>query len=295
MTSRLLALAALPLLASLGCAVAPLPAPAPAPASKAAVVDLTPPPAKTGDEKAGYKKAGDKEAGGTSQDSAAASTEGKGEPGDAGEPDEEATGDDDAPAGTGARRYEEGRMATGASRADLGASAGGDPLSARGNLWGDSIGDSFGAGGLGLSGLGLGSGGGSKGKPPTIRMGSTTVSGRLPPEVIRRIVRQNFGRLRLCYEGGLKKDQKLEGKVVVQFVIGQDGQVSSATDQGSTMKDKAVVACAVKTIQGLSFPTPEGGVVVVTYPITFLPGEPAPAAPAPAAAPAPKAPAPKAP
>ena len=32
----------------------------------------------------------------------------------------------------------------------------GDPLSARGNMWGDSIGESFGAGGLGLSGIGEG-------------------------------------------------------------------------------------------------------------------------------------------
>src|SRR5262249_15120501 len=35
-------------------------------------------------------------------------------------------------------------------------SLGNDPLSARGNMWGDQIGDSFGAGGLGLSGIGEG-------------------------------------------------------------------------------------------------------------------------------------------
>jgi len=36
----------------------------------------------------------------------------------------------------------------------------GDPLSARGNMWGGDIGDSFGAGGLGLTGTGSGSGAG---------------------------------------------------------------------------------------------------------------------------------------
>ena len=42
-------------------------------------------------------------------------------------------------------------------------SLGNDPLSARGNMWGDAIGDSFGAGGLGLSGIGEGGGGRGEG------------------------------------------------------------------------------------------------------------------------------------
>ena len=41
--------------------------------------------------------------------------------------------------------------------------AGDDPLSAKGNMWGDAIGDSFGAGGLGLSGAGEGGGGQGEG------------------------------------------------------------------------------------------------------------------------------------
>ena len=42
-------------------------------------------------------------------------------------------------------------------------SLGTDPMSARGNMWGDAIGDSFGAGGLGLSGVGEGGGGRGEG------------------------------------------------------------------------------------------------------------------------------------
>ena len=44
-----------------------------------------------------------------------------------------------------------------------GAPLGNDPLSARGNMWGEEIGDSFGAGGLGLSGVGEGGGGRGEG------------------------------------------------------------------------------------------------------------------------------------
>ncbi len=38
-----------------------------------------------------------------------------------------------------------------------------DPLSARGNMWGDEAGESFGAGGLGLTGIGEGGGGRGEG------------------------------------------------------------------------------------------------------------------------------------
>jgi hypothetical protein len=185
-------------------------------------------------------------------------------------------------------------------------SLGNDPLSARGNMWGNDIGESFGAGGLGLSGIGEGGGGRGEGiglggigtighgagtgtgqgfgsghgrlggshrtKPPSVRMGATSVSGRLPPEVIQRIVRQNFGRFRLCYENGLRNNPNLQGRVAVNFVIGRDGAVSQVQNGGSDLPDSGVVQCVVRAFYGLSFPQPEGGIVTVGYPIMFSPG-----------------------
>jgi len=184
-------------------------------------------------------------------------------------------------------------------------SLGTDPLSARGNMWGDSIGESFGAGGLGLSGIGEGGGGRGEGiglgsigtighgagtgtgqgfgsghgrlgrshraRPPRVRMGATSVSGRLPPEVIQRIVRQNFGRFRLCYENGLRNNPNLQGRVAVNFVIGRDGRVSNVGG-GGDIPDGGVISCVTRAFYGLSFPQPEGGIVTVTYPIVFSPG-----------------------
>src|SRR5689334_9657332 len=49
--------------------------------------------------------------------------------------------------------------------------------------------------------------------------------GRLPPEVIQRIVRQNFGSFRLCYENSLRNCPNLQGRVAVRFVIDSDGSV----------------------------------------------------------------------
>ena len=185
-------------------------------------------------------------------------------------------------------------------------SLGTDPISARGNMWGDSIGDAFGAGGLGLSGIGEGGGGRGEGiglgsigtighgagtgtgqgfgsghgrlggshrtRPPRVRMGATTVNGRLPPEVIQRIVRQNYGRFRLCYENGLRNNPNLQGRVSVRFVIGRDGSVSNVGNAGSDLPDPGVVSCVTRAYYGLSFPQPEGGIVTVVYPIMFSPG-----------------------
>ncbi len=107
---------------------------------------------------------------------------------------------------------------------------------------------------------------------PTLREGATRVNGRLPPEVITRIVRQNFGRFRLCYEGGLRNDPNLQGRVAVKFVIDRGGAVAMTNDGGSDLPDQSVVQCVVRSFGNLSFPAPEGGMVTVVYPISFSPG-----------------------
>ncbi len=182
-----------------------------------------------------------------------------------------------------------------------------DAVSAQGNMWGDEIGESYGAAGLGLSGLGetgggrgfgiglgdigpLGHGAGlglrdgfgigagrSSGtrtpKPPfTMRPGQTVVSGRLPPEVIQRIVRQNYGRFRMCYEQGLLKNPNLSGRVSVRFAISREGAVQTAQNGGSDLPDSSVVGCVVSAFYGLTFPEPDNGIVTVSYPIMFSPG-----------------------
>jgi hypothetical protein len=186
-------------------------------------------------------------------------------------------------------------------------SLGQDEKSARGNMFGDTIGDSFGAGGLGLSGVGEGGGGRGEGiglgnfgglghgagtgtgqgigsgrgrlggghqvRAPRIREGATQVNGRLPPEVIQRIVRQNFGRFRLCYENGMRNNPNLQGRVTVKFVIDRSGAVGMTADGGSDLPDQGVVQCVVRGFGNLSFPQPEGGMVTVVYPIMFNPGD----------------------
>ena len=105
---------------------------------------------------------------------------------------------------------------------------------------------------------------------PMIRMATTVVSGRLPPEPIQRAVRQNDGRFRACYHEGLLRNPQLTGTVTTRFVIGRDGTVISATDGGSTLTDRLVVDCIVRTFKALVFPVPDG-LVTVVYPFALSP------------------------
>jgi len=100
--------------------------------------------------------------------------------------------------------------------------------------------------------------------------GATLSSAALPPEVIRRIVRQNFGRFRLCYENGLRTDPTLAGSVRTRFVIESDGAAGTVSDAGSVMSDAGVVACVQRAFGSLAFPQPAGGVsMTVTYSLSF--------------------------
>lgn len=95
---------------------------------------------------------------------------------------------------------------------------------------------------------------------------------RLPAEVIRMTVRRNFSALRSCYEEGLGRDSKLEGRVDVRFVIARDGTVSAVGDGESPMPDEEVTQCVLNAFRTLHFPKPNGGIIKVTYPIAFSPG-----------------------
>jgi hypothetical protein len=182
-----------------------------------------------------------------------------------------------------------------------------DSVNAVGDLFSRDIGDGFGSGGLGLSGGGLGGGGkglgvgmgdigtcsglscygngkdgfirsvGRPGAPdhvtkgPRIAIQPATLSGHLPADVIQRIVRQNFGRFRQCYEVGLRSNPNLEGRVVARFVIGRDGAVSNVS-AGGDLPDAGVRSCVASAFYGLSFPSPDVGIVTVSYPIMLQPG-----------------------
>jgi hypothetical protein len=181
-----------------------------------------------------------------------------------------------------------------------------DDKSALGHLFDEDIDDAVGTGGLDLAGTNLGGGGpadtiglremnglatgpggpdrgiGGSRAPrqgthtptaPRVRDSVVTIGGHVRPEVIQRVVRQNFGRFRFCYEAGLRANPSLEGRVVVKFLIDRTGAVGLASEAGGDLADTKVVQCVVRAFGDLSFPSPDGGIVTVVYPILFSPAD----------------------
>lgn len=114
-----------------------------------------------------------------------------------------------------------------------------------------------------------------------VALSSTALASSLDTKLIDAKVKEKSDAISVCYEEGLARKPKLRGKIVVLFVVENDGIVSSANVQkkGTTMTDEAVTACILAEFETLSFPGREDGcdaskencTVKVTYPLTFTP------------------------
>ncbi|WP_437631059.1 hypothetical protein [Sorangium sp. So ce854] len=117
----------------------------------------------------------------------------------------------------------------------------------------------------------------------------------IPPHVVRRVVHENFGPMRACYEKGLRKNPKLEGRIPVHLVVDGQGKVTYAGDAdrppadapllialpspgaaapsspAPPLRDQAVVDCVLGVFRGLRFPAPADhkSVATVVYPVVF--------------------------
>lgn len=171
-----------------------------------------------------------------------------------------------------------------------------DLRAAGGALVGNRVGDSFGYGGLGLTGQGWGGGGAGEGtiglgsagtmghgygagrgaglrgrtSVPTVRPASPAVQGSLNVDVIRRVVQRNLGQVRRCYELALRANPALTGRMGVRFVIGADGRVIGVEFVNDTVRDAGVHACVRQALLRWVFPAPQG-TVRVTYPFNLSP------------------------
>lgn len=109
-------------------------------------------------------------------------------------------------------------------------------------------------------------------EPPPPRNAQDSGTEYLPPAAIQAVVRFSYGRFKTCYEAGLARNPKLEGRVMVRFVIERDGIVKNSRDGGSEIPDPQVSDCIVHEFVGLQFPALERGLVTVVYPILLSPG-----------------------
>jgi TonB family protein len=104
---------------------------------------------------------------------------------------------------------------------------------------------------------------------PEVVPGTAEVRGSLDKELIRRIIRRHINEVKFCYESQLTRYPDLQGRVMVQFTIGANGQVMASVVQSSTMGNPPVEGCIANAVKRWEFPRPQGGIVVVTYPFVL--------------------------
>jgi uncharacterized protein YfaS (alpha-2-macroglobulin family) len=104
--------------------------------------------------------------------------------------------------------------------------------------------------------------------------GQPIILGALDKSLIDRDIKRNLNAIRYCYEVELRRNPSLAGNLVVRFTIAPDGSVSDARIKSSTIGSAPVEACVVERFRKLTFTEPKGGgVVIVSYPFLFAPGE----------------------
>jgi TonB family protein len=133
-------------------------------------------------------------------------------------------------------------------------------------------------GGLGTKGGGLRSlGAGTKEDPVRVELAgpdAPLLTGPMPKEIIRRVIRQHQKQVRYCYEKALVKNPKLAGTLKIKFTIGPKGAVTQASVEADSVGSEALAGCVQKTVQRMKFPAPKGGgIVVVRYPFVFKTAE----------------------
>jgi pSer/pThr/pTyr-binding forkhead associated (FHA) protein/outer membrane biosynthesis protein TonB len=125
--------------------------------------------------------------------------------------------------------------------------------------------------GSGMSSYGSGVGLGGKGNV-TIDAGGEDAGweGTIDREAVRRVIRSILNQIKSCYERQLRVNSSLEGKVVIQFEIMEQGRVRSAKTKTTSLNDNTVESCVAARIREARFPEPPSGTIaVVDYPFVF--------------------------
>ncbi len=92
--------------------------------------------------------------------------------------------------------------------------------------------------------------------------------GPLDKSTIRAAVRSQLMSIQLCYEVQLFEKPGIAGTTNVEFTIGGDGVVTTASGTGF---DPDVDGCVADVIKRVTFSKPTGGQLIVRYPFTFKP------------------------
>jgi TonB family protein len=107
---------------------------------------------------------------------------------------------------------------------------------------------------------------------PLIQAGEPRIEGgKLDEKAITSRVELDEAPLRACYMDGLRRNEKLAGRIVLNFDINVAGEVESCTVALSQLRDDAVDACVRDVAAKWKFPgSVEGTLRQVSLPLTLV-------------------------
>ena len=108
------------------------------------------------------------------------------------------------------------------------------------------------------------------GAPPQRAAAEGTQQSRSLEEV-RQVLERHKGAIYATYNQALKRDPTLAGKLVVEFRIEPNGQVSQASIRSTEIVDADFLAALRSILLGLRFSDQPVRVLITSYPIDFLP------------------------
>ena len=89
-------------------------------------------------------------------------------------------------------------------------------------------------------------------------------------EAVAKVVKQNSGGLRACYEKARAGNPGLHGKVSFRLTVDQRGRVSLGEVVTSTLGGGDPEMCMVQSLRNVKFPPPAGGAEsTVTFQMKF--------------------------
>lgn len=92
----------------------------------------------------------------------------------------------------------------------------------------------------------------------------------LTKDEVGEVIHHHLSEVRYCYESTMLKTPDLEGKLIIQFKIGELGAIKTAAIQTSSLPDPRLDDCVLRRLVTWKFPSPKGGIdVAVTYPFIF--------------------------
>lgn len=104
--------------------------------------------------------------------------------------------------------------------------------------------------------------------------GGDQYEGSIDREAIRRTIRKHLSEVRECYLAELKADPTVKGKMVIEFVINDQGKVKDSVVQKTTMEsknpEKSTASCVNSLFKTWDFPAAAAKTeATVIYPLVF--------------------------